>query len=273
MAHSANARSGKLLINNKELTTPAVVFTGVNTTMLTNQELQSLGTVAIKQSALRYWLNGSDVFGDLHDRLNWAGWIIGDPGCEQAYRWAKPRGRKKDGVSFHEPESGQQKLYKPEDARGWQDKLGCDLQTGFWRWEDYYSPVDDLQASAKHTASWTTEKGDNTLLPIVGGGLKRVRQASAETAIKQSPLGYAIAGVDTEVKLAEQVRLVKEVVGMLPEDGLRYLPTSGSIEHVLMAMINGVDLVDSDCADEAAQHGVAFDGTKRIHLAKEHFLE
>lgn len=271
------ARTGELISGQQKFTTPCLVQTGTAITTLTAGELRGLGVEAIKQSVLPYWLAAGEgnhpQFGDLHQRMHWPALLVSDSGAEQAYRWAKPRGRKKNGVSFHEPATGQQKFYTPELAMEWQHKLGGDLVSTFARWEDYYAPVDDLQAAAKQTASWLPDQSSaNVLVSVVGGGLKRVRQASVTAAVKQSPFGYRIDGIDPDVKLAEQVRLVKEVSTMLPTFGLRYLPTSGSLEQVLLAIIAGIDLVDTDCAGQAARHGVAFAGTKRIHLDKEHLM-
>lgn len=273
---SGNARTGLLQVDEKQVTTPALVQTGDTITTLTPGELTKLGTTAIKQSVLPYCLAASEGqhpdFGDLHTRLQWPGLVVGDTGAEQAYRWAKPRGRKKNGVSFHEPASGQQKLYTPEIAMEWQAKLGCDLQSTFARWENYYSPVDDLQAAAKQTASWLDTANPGSLATITGGGLKRLRRFSVEAVQGHQFSGYNLAGIDEDVKLTEQVRVIRETTAMLPAAGVRYLSTCGSLEQALLAIINGIDLVDSDCAGQAARHGVAFNRTKRIHLVKEHFL-
>lgn len=272
-----HARSGRLTVADHQLLTPLLVQTGSTVATLTSEELQHLGVKAIKQAVLPYWLAAGEEqqpqFTDLHARLKWPGLIVGVAGSEQAYRWAKPRGRKKDGVSFHEPQTGQQKRYTPAMALTWQARLGCDLQTTFSRWENYYAPVDDLRAAGQQTSTWLPDPWpQNTLAAIAGGGLKRVRRLGIQAAVAHAPFGYAIVGVDPEVKLAEQVRLLTEVTTMLPSKGLRYFPTAGSIEQALLAMVAGMDLVDTDCAGQAAQHGVAFNGLKRLHLAKEHLI-
>lgn len=274
---SGGARGGQLRVGAKTVATPLLVQTSAVLQILTSEELAAAGTQAVKQSALDYWLRAAGQpeqlpFTDIHDYLRWSGIVVGTAGASQAYRWAKPRGRKKTGVSFHDPATKQQKLYTPQLARQWQCLLNCDLQVGFARWENYYAPVDDLQAAARQTAEWLGS-GDwpaNALAPVVGGGLKRVRQASVTAARAVHPSGYALLGIDSSIKLAEQRRVIGEIVAMLPAAGIRYLPASGALEQVLMAIARGVDIVDSDCAAVAALHGRAYVGTKRLHLAKKH---
>lgn len=279
-AQSGLARCGQLRCGHRQAVTPLLVQTGAVTAILTSSELAAAGTHAVKQSALDYWLRAAgqpDQLGvtDLHDYLHWSGIIVGTPGAAQAYRWAKPRGRKPTGVSFHDPATRQQKLYTPQLAQQWQQFLGCDLQVGFARWENYYAPVDDLQAAAHQTAAWleTAEWPANALAPVVGGGLKRVRRASVAAAQSVQPGGYALLGIDPTVKLAEQRRILGELAGLLPEAGIRYLPTCGALEQVLVATAQGMDIIDSDCAATTALHGGAYVGTKRLHLTKEHMAD
>lgn len=276
-AESGDARTGHLQLESRTAITPMLVQTGMVPAILTSGELAALGTQAIKQSALEYWLRTQGQpeqlgLADIHEHLRWPGIVVGASGADQAYRWAKPRGRKKTGVSFHEPATGQQKMYTPQLAQQWQQLLGCDLLVGFARWEDYYAPVDDLQAAAQQTAEWLrlSEQPANALAPVVGGGLKRVRRASIAAAQATHPCGYALLGIDRAVKLAEQRRVVGEIIALLPSAGLRYLPTCGSLEQVLTAIAQGIDIVDSDCAATTALQGVAYLGTKRLHLTREH---
>lgn len=273
---AALARAGQLIVGKKTITTPTVVHSGKTLAVMSLPEIAQAGGQVIAQRTLDYWLTGEPVtrFGDLHDRLHWSGLIIGDPGTKQAYQWAKPRGRKADGVRFHEPATGQLKFYTPDIAYMWQDQLGSDLGTSFARWDDYYAPVDDLKAGADQTAAWlgTVAKQPGMLATVVGGGLKRVRQSSIMAARQYPFAGYALGGIDPSVKLHEQERILQEITALLPHAGLRYLPAAGSLEQVLIAMLSGVDLVESDCAASAAGHGVAFLGTKRLHLDKQHFI-
>lgn len=266
-------RSGTVTVNDRHIATPAIVQTGSALTTLTPVELRNCGVQAVKQDALDYW-RLTDNFGDLHDLLAWPGVLVTAAGSEQAYRWAKPRGRKQDGVSFHDPASGQLLFYTPQDAINEQEHLGADITQGFARDADYFAPVDDLNAAAEQNARWLAARpalaGD--LAPVVGGGLLRVRRASL-AAIPTTVTGYSIMGVTPDVPMSEQVRLVTEVVGMLDAPKLRYLPTPGDLHQLIAMMLAGIDLIDSDLAGREATMGNALVGTDRLHLDREKFAD
>ncbi|MDD6431923.1 MAG: tRNA-guanine transglycosylase [Lactobacillaceae bacterium] len=264
-------RTGVVTVNGRQLETPAIVQTGSALTTLTPTELRRSGVQAIKQDAMDYWRSPDDL-GDLHDLLGWPGILVTASGADQAYRWAKPRGRKKDGVSFHDPDNNQLRFYTPQDALAEQQRLGADISQGFARDDDYFAPVDDLTAAATQTTTWLTKQPDlaGDLAPIVGGGLLWVRKASL-AAVPDSVAGYSIMGVTLDVPTTEQARLVTEVVAMLDEAKLRYLPTTGDLHQLVTMLLSGVDLIDSDLAGREAAMGNALVGTHCLHLDREHF--
>lgn len=264
-------RTGTVKVNGRQLATPAIVQTGSALTTLTPAELKACGVQAIKQDALDYWRSAAD-YGDLHALLGWPGVLVTAAGSEQAYRWAKPRGRKQDGVSFHDPDNGQLRFYTPQDALAEQKRLGADISQGFARDAGYFAPVDDLNAAAEQNARWLAGQPAlaGNLAPIVGGGLLRVRRASLN-AIPAAVAGYSIMGVTSDVPVKEQNRLVTEVVGMLDEAKLRYLPTAGDLHQLAAMLLAGVDLIDSDLAGREAAMGNALVGAERLHLDRERF--
>ncbi|WP_267200916.1 tRNA-ribosyltransferase family protein [Limosilactobacillus kribbianus] len=271
---SGAARTGNLTVNSRQALTPAIVQTGSATTTLTSTELHQCGTQLIKCDVLDSWRQFKDhltELPDLHTLTHWDGLIITDSGAEQAYAWAKPRGRKPAGVNFHDPQTGAMHFYTPADALAVQQALGADLRQSFARMADYYAPVDDLNAAVEQTAAWLQSEPlpENCLATVVGGGLKRARRANVN-AVPASAAGYSIAGVDAAVPTEEQVRLVKEVITMLPALKLRYLPTSGDLRQLLLLASNGVDLIDSDLAGREASMGNALVGARRLHLDRDH---
>lgn len=270
------ARTGFLTVNGHQVATPAIVQTGSVIGTLTPSELAECQTQIIKVNVIDYWRHfGARLpqLGDLHRLIGWDGVILTDPGAEQAYRWAKPRGRKPSGVHFHDPQTNEMKLYTPLAALRGQAVLGADIMQSFARMADYYAPVDDLKAAVTQTTNWLQEFSlpANCLATIVGGGLKRARQANI-AALPASVAGYCIAGVASMVPIEEQQRLVEEVITMLPSGGLRYLPTSGTLHQLFTMLASGVDLIDSDLAGREANMGNALvGGGHRLHLDRGHF--
>lgn len=264
-------RTGMVNIGGRQLATPAVVQTGSALTTLTSAELTTCGVQAIKQDAMDYWRVASRP-GDLHALLGWSGVLVTASGADQAYHWAKPRGRKQDGVSFHDPVSGQLKFYTPQAALTTQRELGADLSQGFARDDDYFAPVDDLHAAAEQTAGWLTAQPDmaGDLAPLVGGGLLRARQISL-AAVPSSAAGYSILGVSQDVPVTEQARLVTELGTMLDPGKLRYLPTSGDLHQLVAMLLCGIDLIDNDLAGREAAMGNALVDFERLHLDRERF--
>ncbi|MGN1279757.1 MAG: tRNA-guanine transglycosylase, partial [Limosilactobacillus sp.] len=173
---------------------------------------------------------------------------------------------------FHDPDNGQLRFYTPENALSEQERLGADITQGFARDAAYFAPVDDLNAAAAQNARWLSAQPALTgdLAPIVGGGLRRVRQASL-AAIPPAVAGYSIMGVSPDVPTGEQVRLVTAVIAMLDERKLRYLPTTGDLHQLIAMLLAGVDLIDSDLAGREAAMGNALVNTKRLHLDRERF--
>lgn len=269
------ARLGKLDVNGKTMPTPNVVQTGSAITTLTAHELAATGTQAVKKSVLSWWLKYGgqmEKLGDLHKLMNWPGIIVTAPENDKVYQWAKPRGRKKGGVSFHDPLTGQMKFYTPQLASQMQQRLGGDITLAFYRAAAYFAPVDDLNAAVAQTAGWLSQGvASNMLAPIVGGGLKRARQDSIDAAKAAAPAGYFIAGIEPAVSQNEQGRILTEITGMLPAAGLRYLPTSGSLHQLVTAAASGIDLIDSDLAAREASLGNAIAGAHLLHLDREHF--
>lgn len=273
------ARQGYLEVNGRALETPQIIHTDHELGKLTAWQLKRVNVNAIKIAGLEWWLKFAPQLAslpDFHDLYHWNGVLLVDQQTDQAYQAAKPRGRKKDGVRFHDPATGQLKFYQPADGLQLQQALGADILQSFERSVDYYAPVDDLTAGVVQTNDWLSEVAtvkENVLGAVTGGGLKQLRQDSV-TAVKQAGLaGYSLAGLPAGLNDQEFNRLLNEVVGMLPVNEVRYLPTSVSLSQLLIAVLSGVDLIDCDLAARKAGVGVALVGPqlRNLHLDRQHF--
>ena len=195
---------------------------------------------------------------------------------EEAYHLAKPRGKKHDGVRFHDPATRQLKFWQPETALQVQEALGADIFQSFDQATDYYAPVDDLKAGVKQTSDWLSvvkpQKGQS-LGSIGGGGLKDLRTASIKAVDEAELSGYRLSGIPNNLDDQEFSRIINEITPKLEEEKLRYLPAALSFDQMIEAILAGVDLIDSNLAAKKAANGIALvnQGATVLHLDRQHF--
>lgn len=274
-----HARQGFLQVNGHRLETPALVHNGDELEKLSSFQIDQAGVKAIKTNGLKMWVKYDSTIEkmeDLHQLFHWDGILLVDPATEYAYHLAKPRGKKHDGVRFHEPTNGQLKFWQPEIASQVQKILGADIFQSFDQATDYYAPVDDLQAGVQQTAEWLlageNQKGQ-TVGSVGGGGLKRLRHESITAVDKAGLGGYRLSGIPSNLDDQEFKRIINEITTDLVPTKLRYLASSLSVEQMLTAVLAGVDLIDSDLAARKAANGVALVnyGLTSLHLDRQHF--
>lgn len=273
------ARTGLLQVNGRQIETPALVASGDELAKLSPIQLNQAGVSAVKTSGLKRWLkydSMTEKLGDLHHFFQWDGLLLVDLGTEEAYHLAKPRGKKHDGVRFHDPATGQLKFWQPETALQVQEALGADIFQSFDQATDYYAPVDDLKAGVKQTSDWLSvvkpQKGQS-LGSIGGGGLKDLRTASIKAVDEAELSGYRLSGIPNNLDDQEFSRIINEITPKLEEEKLRYLPAALSFDQMIEAILAGVDLIDSNLAAKKAANGIALvnQGATVLHLDRQHF--
>lgn len=274
-----SARTGCLQINGRQVRTPAFVQTGGELTKLSADQLKQAGVHIIKVAGLQQWLTNEAVLpeiGDFHQLFHWPGLLFVDLQTDLAYQLAKPRGRKKDGVRFHDPATGQLKFWQPTTALQVQQTLGADLLQSFDQATDYYAPVDDLQAGMARTNDWLAVNqavAGQTFGSVTGGGLKELRTTSVHAVDEHQLAGYRLSGLPADLRDQEFERIINEVIPLLSPSKPRYLPMASSLPQLLRAVLAGVDLIDSDLAAKKAAEGVALieNGTTSLSLDRQHF--
>ncbi|MCD7135928.1 queuine tRNA-ribosyltransferase family protein [Limosilactobacillus balticus] len=273
------ARTGLLQGNGRQIETPALVASGDELAKVSPSQLNQAGVSAVKTSGLKRWLKYDSVtekLGDLHQLFQWDGLLFVDLETEEAYRLAKPRGKKHDGVRFHDPVTGQLKFWQPETALQIQEVLGADIFQSFDQATDYYAPVDDLKAGVKQTNDWLSaveSQKEQALGSIVGGGLRDLRTASIEAVDEAGLSGYRLSGIPNNLDDQEFSRIINEITPKLAEQKLRYLPAALSFDQMLVAILAGVDLIDSNLAAKKAANGIALvnQGVTVLNLDRQHF--
>ena len=277
--NDGTARTGRLQVNGKQIETPALVYTGDELIKLAPAQLEHAGVRAVKTAGLMRWLKYNSTIeklGDLHQLFHWQGLLMIDLQNDYAYGLAKPRGKKKDGVRFHDPATGQLKFWQPETALHVQQDLGADIFQSFDRTTDYYAPVDDLEVGVEQTNSWlavNTAVKEQTFGTVAGGGLRRLRKSSVQAVDQAGLAGYRLSGIPSNLNNAEFKRIINEVMPLLSPMRPRYLDTATTLGQMLEAILSGADLIDSDLAAKKAANGIALvsDRLTPLHLDREHF--
>ncbi|MBC8744385.1 queuine tRNA-ribosyltransferase family protein [Lactobacillus sp. Marseille-P7033] len=277
--NDGTARTGCLQVNGRQIETPALVYTGNELMKLAPAQLEHAGVRALKTAGLMRWLKYNSTIeklGDLHQLFHWQGLLMIDLQNDYAYRLAKPRGKKRDGVRFHDPATGQLKFWQPETALHVQQDLGADIFQSFDRSTDYYAPVDDLEAGVEQTANWlavNTPVKEQAFGTVAGGGLKKLRKDSVQAVDQAGLAGYRLSGIPVNLNNAEFKRIINEIVPLLSPIQPRYLATAITLGQMLEAVLSGVDLIDSDLAAKKAANGIVLVGDRLtpLHLDREHF--
>lgn len=115
--------------------------------------------------------------GGLKQWLNWSGDLVtfvGDFG---------PLAKVKKnlvtvGVHYQQSQTQAKLTMTPEQAVEWQAAAQADWPVALFQGADYYAPVDDLERATEANRTWREAQPDSWLQPVLGGGLKALRQTS-----------------------------------------------------------------------------------------------
>lgn len=258
-------RTGQLG-NHQVIKTPVIIPSVETLAVLTDHELTDTGTQAVYVDTLSYCLAGQNDCSNVKETLNWSGLLFANSDSQFAYSLAKPRGRKQDGVNFHSPVDQSLIHLTPAKSRQIQNRLGADYIETLSRAENYYAPVDDLVAATKQTIAWSQEqKCQQTFVPIVGGGLAKLRQMNI-AAVRDYASGYSIQQMEQTGNAKETKRLLQEVVPQLMPEIPRMVKVAPYLDQVLAAISSGMDIIESDLA-------LAMTRRQSVLTNKEHGLQ
>lgn len=267
-------RNGQLDLGRIKLITPVVVPSLAALKYLTSDQLGSLNILALFFDPLRIAMTMNKGIHNVAQIMGIQQALIATSGAATAYHFAKPRGRKKDGVNFHRPDNNQLVHYTPASAQELQLKLGAILGEQLSRDENYYAPVDDLVAATNQTAEWLQEMPEQSslLAPVVGGGLKELR-TKCLSKVPASVIGYSIQQLPEIDDDGELRRILRQVIPRLQPAKLRLARVGNSAANVMAALSTGIDVIQSDAALVAAQHGIAWTDDHNLVLSKAHFAD
>jgi queuine tRNA-ribosyltransferase/7-cyano-7-deazaguanine tRNA-ribosyltransferase len=183
-----------------------------------------------------------------------------------------------DGVEFRDPENGDKLFLGPTESIRIQESLGADISFAF---DECTSPLANrvyTAASLERTHSWArmcleARRTKQALFGIVQGGRYKDLRLQSAREIGRLPFdGFGIGG-EFGSSRATMNRMLRWVLGVLPEDKPRHLLGIGKLEDIPLIIRAGIDLFDCTVPTHFARHGAAFTSHGQLDLSKIRFLK
>lgn len=273
------ARRGRLIFPRGKVETPAFMPVGTYGTVkgILPRDIVDTGAQMILGNTFHLYLRpGTQVIrahGDLHDFMQWQGPILTDSGGFQVFSLGELRKINEDGVTFRSPIDGSKVFLNPEIAVQVQRELGSDVVMIFDECTPYPATREQARDSMELSLRWAERSkaahGDNpaALFGIVQGGMYedlRARSLEGLTAIGFD--GYAIGGLSVGEPKADMLRVLDNLVPLMPKDKPRYLMGVGKPEDIVEAVRRGIDMFDCVMPTRNARNGHLFTRTGVVKI-------
>jgi queuine tRNA-ribosyltransferase len=241
------------------------------------QEIKDIGSGVILSNTYHLALRpGTDVIaaaGGIHQFMQYHGPILTDSGGFQVFSLAKNRQITEEGVTFRNHLNGDLMTLTPESAIEKQKDIGADIIMAFDECIPYPAEYDYAKASTERTLRWAarclaTPRGEHqALFGIVQGGEfhdLRTYSAKATTALPFD--GFAIGGTSIGEPKAVFSTMLQAAIPHLPMNKPRYVMGIGSLDYILEAIGQGVDMFDCVLPTRLARHGALMTTHGRLNI-------
>jgi queuine tRNA-ribosyltransferase len=273
------ARTGTITTTHGEVKTPMFMPVGTLATVKTldPQEIKEIGSGVILSNTYHLALRpGTDVIaaaGGIHQFMNYHGPILTDSGGFQVFSLAKNRQITEEGVTFRNHLNGDLMTLTPESAIEKQKEIGADIIMAFDECIPYPAEYDYAKASTERTLRWAarclaTPRGDHQALfgIVQGGEFNDLRAYSAKATTALPFDGFAIGGTSIGEPKAVFSTMLQAAIPHLPTDKPRYVMGIGSLDYILEAIGQGVDMFDCVLPTRLARHGALMTTHGRINI-------
>jgi len=273
------ARRGRLIFPRGPVETPCFMPVGTYGTVkgILPRDIQDTGAQIVLGNTFHLYLRpGTTVIkehGDLHNFMQWQGPILTDSGGFQVFSLGELRKITEEGVTFRSPIDGSKVFLSPEIAVQVQRDLGADVVMIFDECTPYPATPDQARTSMELSLRWAerskTGHGDNpaALFGIVQGGMyEDLRARSLEGLLAIGFDGYAIGGLSVGEPKADMLRVLENLVPLMPTDKPRYLMGVGKPEDIVEAVRRGIDMFDCVMPTRNARNGHLFTRTGVVKI-------
>ncbi|MEG0239571.1 tRNA guanosine(34) transglycosylase Tgt [Anaerorhabdus sp.] len=281
------ARLGVIHTPHGSVETPMFMPVGTLATVkfVSPEELKEIGSQVVLSNTYHLWLRpGEDIVekaGGVQKFMNYNGPMLTDSGGFQVFSLSDARKIKEEGVTFRSHLNGDTLFLSPEKSIQIQNKIGADIIMSFDECIPYPASYDYVKNSVERTLRWAKRgldaherKEDQALFGIVqGGDYEDLRKHCAEELVKMDFPGYSIGGTSVGEDKETMTRMVKNSVKYLPTDKPRYLMGVGAVNDILIAIENGIDMMDCVLPTRIARHGTLMTSEGRINIKRAIYKE
>jgi queuine tRNA-ribosyltransferase len=273
------ARTGVIKTIHGEVKTPMFMPVGTLATVKTldPQEIKEIGSGVILSNTYHLALRpGTDVIaaaGGIHQFMQYQGPILTDSGGFQVFSLAKNRQITEEGVTFRNHLNGDLMTLTPESAIEKQKEIGADIIMAFDECIPYPAEYEYAKASTERTLRWAarclaTPRGEHQALfgIVQGGEFNDLRAYSAKATTALAFDGFAIGGTSIGEPKAVFSTMLQAAIPHLPIDKPRYVMGIGSLDYILEAIGQGVDMFDCVLPTRLARHGALMTTHGRLNI-------
>ena len=281
LAQDEKARFGKISTPRGSIDTPAFMPVGTLGTVkgVFSEDLLNTGSQIILGNTYHLMIRPGteilDVFGGLHNFMNWQGPILTDSGGFQIMSLAKLN--KIDinvGAVFFSHLDGKKFVLSPEKSIQIQKSINSDILMVLDECPKLTNDKDKLESSIEISTSWAkrckVEFGNDkkkALFGITQGGLdKKLRLNSLEKLTEIGFDGYAMGGLAVGETQEEMFKILENTVEYMPKDKPRYLMGVGTPSDILGAVKSGIDMFDCVMPTRSGRTGLAFTWEGKLNL-------
>ena len=275
------ARLGKISTRRGIIDTPAFMPVGTLGTVkgIFTDDLLLTGTQIILGNTYHLMIRPGtqilDLFGGLHNFMNWKKPILTDSGGFQIMSLAKLN--KIDiniGAVFSSHLDGKKFVLSPEKSIQIQKSINSDILMVLDECPSLTNEKDKLISAIDISTNWAkrckTEFGNNkkkALFGIVQGGLdKNLRLDSLEKLISINFDGYAMGGLAVGESQEQMFNILNNTVNYMPKNKPRYLMGVGTPSDILGAVKSGIDMFDCVLPTRSGRTGLAFTWEGKVNL-------
>ena len=286
IAQDEKARVGRISTHRGMVDTPAFMPVGTLGTVkgIFTDDLLSTGSQIILGNTYHLMIRPGtevlDLFGGLHNYMNWQKPILTDSGGFQIMSLAKLN--KIDiniGAVFSSHLDGKKFVLSPEKSIQIQKSINSDILMVLDECPTLTHEKEKLIRAIEVSTSWAKrckiEFGKNkkkALFGITQGGLnKNLRLESLEKLAAIDFDGYAMGGLAVGEPQEQMFKILHETVDYMPKKKPRYLMGVGTPSDILGAVKSGIDMFDCVMPTRSGRTGLAFTWEGKLNLRNSKF--